>query len=316
MNVAFATGQALPLRAQHASLTSARRSAHPTVARMSLAEDVKRGGTALAVAAAIVLGSDALPLTAQAAFPDTAPDTLFFDEAGVVGKSSASLAAKGLASVQTRTGFNVFFVLPKSVPYGESPADYAKELFQTWNGGEKDVIVVGGTKVARAGVYAGAEAAKFVTADIAESIGTETYAQRAGEEAYGSAVLAVNNRIIPVLSGEADPGPPAIANTERVATFKTKAETNAQRGKYIKIVGGGKPICIKLLWEILFVVSDACPCQYSKANFGRDIFFVLLLSFVTCPLVYGTSSCPVYRAVRSHHTDTLVHCQIGWPSRP
>jgi uncharacterized protein len=258
MHAAFASGQALSLRSKNAPSLSARsRVSRPAAASMSLADDVKRGGAVLAMAAALALGPGPLTQHALAEFPGTAPEQLFFDEAGVVAKSSAALAAKGLAAVQKSTGFNVYFVMPKAVPYGDSPAEYAKELFEAWDSGPKDVVIVGGTKVARAGVYAGDDAAKLITPNIAESIGAETYAVRAGEEAYGPAVLDVNNRLIPVLSGEADPGPPAVTMKETMGNFKTKAETNAQRGKYIKIVGGGK-----------FDVSCARECTMSDICFA------------------------------------------------
>ena len=54
---------------------------------------------------------------------------------------------------------------------------------------------------------------------------------------YGGAVNDVNNRLIALLNGEKDPGAPDMAAREVVQNFKTKSETDAQRGKYVKVVG-------------------------------------------------------------------------------
>ncbi len=54
---------------------------------------------------------------------------------------------------------------------------------------------------------------------------------------YGGAVNDVNNRLIALLNGEKDPGALDMAAREVVQNFKTKSETDAQRGKYVKVVG-------------------------------------------------------------------------------
>lgn len=195
-----------------------------------LASAIPAGLQAAAIAAAVAVA----PLAAHAL---DAPKTLFYDEASVVPKGTTTLAEKALGSVAANTGYVVHFVVSNDIPYEETVDEYARELFSDWGGGAKDVVVVGGVKVARAGIACGEEAAKLVTKEIADSIGNETYAVRAGVESYGGAVLDVNNRLVAVLSGEADPGPPKMSSNEVVGTYKTKQETNAQRGKYIKIVG-------------------------------------------------------------------------------
>jgi uncharacterized protein len=211
--------------------------------------------TLTAAALSLSLSLSLAPLPASAAFPDTPPDSLFFDEAGIVARGQAGLAEKALAALQTRDGFTVRFVLPKALPYGETPAEYAKELFDAWAGGPADVVIVGGVKVARAGVFAGEKAAALLTPTIAESLGNDTYAVKAGEESYGGAVLDVNNRLISVLDGEKDPGPPVVNINETIQNFKTKSETQSQRGKYIKVVGAVLAISfiapiIQTLWYI------------------------------------------------------------------
>lgn len=236
--LAFTNIAPLPLRhgLAHTSVSRASR-AHAFkgtgTPSMTLKDNVRVGAAALALAATVAT----TPMSALAAFPDSPPSTLFYDAAGVVQKSSAGLAEKALAGIQTRDSYTVRFVVVKSLPYNSTLDEYAKDLHQTWGCGPSDVVIVGGTKVARAGVYVGDEAAKRLTPQIAESLGNETYAVKAGVESYSSAVLDVSNRLIPVMDGEMDPGAPGIAVRESVQTYKTKGETSAQRGKYIKVVG-------------------------------------------------------------------------------
>lgn len=91
--------------------------------------------------------------------------------------------------------------LVRSIPYGTGPQEYAEQLYKNWNLGSKDMVIVAGIKVARAGLAAGDDVARLLPRDVAESICNETYALRAGEEAYSSAVLDVSNRLVPILNG-------------------------------------------------------------------------------------------------------------------
>lgn len=202
----------------------------PRRARASLAS-LAGAARGAALAAALV----AAPLNVHAL---GLPATLFVDDAGgAVPRTTAAVAEATLQKVAAKTGFAVHFVVTQNLPFGETVDDYARELFEEWGGGARDVVVVGGTKIARAGVVAGDEAAKFLTKEIAASVGTETYALKAGAESYGSAVFDVNNRLAAVLSGAEDPGAPKEDEREATATYKTKAETKSNKGKYIKVVG-------------------------------------------------------------------------------
>ncbi|KAA8498193.1 UPF0603 protein [Porphyridium purpureum] len=193
-----------------------------------------------AVAVGAVMGAAVAGSTggmALAEVPSSKPVALLIDDANVVTKSAQPIVEKAYVTLKNNTGFEVHFVTVRSFGGTSEPNEYANDLFASWGLGDKDVLVVGGTKVARAGIAAGAEAKKLLTDDIIASIGNETFALKARQEAYTASVLDVNNRLLPILYGKADPGPPLIQRESAEGTFKTKAETEVNKTKYWTIFG-------------------------------------------------------------------------------
>lgn len=177
---------------------------------------------------------------ALAELPSSVPSAPLFDDASAVNKGNQQLFNRAADAMLTNTGYRVHFVVLPSLPFGQTPTEYAADLAAQWGLGDKDVLFVSSVKLSRAGCFVGADEQlqRLLTPDVAKSIAEETYAVAAADERVSSAVLDVSNRLIPVLGGEKDPGPPVIVNTEVVQTFKTKQETKNDRSKYIKVVGG------------------------------------------------------------------------------
>lgn len=121
--------------------------------------DTKLLASALPPAAAATAMALALLTTvtasdmARAEFPDTPPATIFFDEANVVPPASETQIVKSLTKLGESSGLKVRFVMMRSLPYGTLPQEYADELFNEWGLGDKDVLFVGGSKVARGGKW-------------------------------------------------------------------------------------------------------------------------------------------------------------------
>lgn len=189
-----------------------------------------------ATGAAVALVSLSGAVSSLAEVPTTLPPGLFFDEASLVPKSSASMFSKAASNISKSAAINLRFAMVRSLPYAETPDEYASELAGEWGLGDSDVLFVASPKLARAGVYVGSNAAGRLTPEIAESVANETYAVQAGVERYGAAVLDVSNRLIPVLTGEKDPGPPDLAAREVVQNYKRKSETSKERSKYVTVV--------------------------------------------------------------------------------
>ena len=179
-----------------------------------------------------------LSTSVHAEIPNTAPSTSLYDEAEVIQKGNEELFSTAATAIESSTGIRVKFVMAKTVPYGETPTEYANELFHEWKLDENDVLLVASPKLARAGLAAGSNAAQTLTPTIIESICNETYSLKAGDERYGAAILDVSNRLIPILNGKQDPGPPDLSTKEVVQNFKTKQQTSQGRNKYVVVVGG------------------------------------------------------------------------------
>lgn len=194
------------------------------------------GQGAAAALAAIAIAGSAYGGVALADVPATVPDNVLYDDAGVVQKGTESLFEKAMEKITAAEGFHVRFVMAKSLPFGDSPDDYASELFTQWGLSDNDVLLVASPKLARAGAKVGSNVAPRLTPEIVSSLCNETYALKAGDESYSSAILDVSNRLIPVLGGRSDPGPPDMSAREVVQTYKTKQETSNQRSKYVIIV--------------------------------------------------------------------------------
>eukprot|EP00189_Rhodosorus_marinus_P009218 CAMPEP_0184753178 /NCGR_PEP_ID=MMETSP0315-20130426/43967_1 /TAXON_ID=101924 /ORGANISM="Rhodosorus marinus, Strain UTEX LB 2760" /LENGTH=273 /DNA_ID=CAMNT_0027232547 /DNA_START=562 /DNA_END=1383 /DNA_ORIENTATION=+ len=196
-------------------------------------ELISKSTAALAIAAALALGGSH---SAIADVPDSIPNTFFLDDAGVVQKANGGYVEKALKKLEENTGFKVHFVITRYLPSLQDPTEYAEEVFQQWKCGANDVVIVAGSKIAKAGVYAGSDAGKLLSTEIAASIGSETFPFKAREEAFSLAANDVSNRVVAVLSGKEDPGAPKVVRESGDGTFKTKDETEKGKKKYTTVV--------------------------------------------------------------------------------
>mmetsp|Transcript_36672 Transcript_36672/g.86765 ORF Transcript_36672/g.86765 Transcript_36672/m.86765 type:complete len:263 (+) Transcript_36672:287-1075(+) len=174
------------------------------------------------------------PLVSQA-ISEVKPATNILDESGSLTKSSVSYLEKAMQKLKETSGTDVYFVSIRSLPFETEPNQYAEELFQKWNLGEKDVVVVLANKIARAGIFYG-NGVTSLTKEMTKSIGEETYPFKAKEEQYSSAALDVSNRIVSILSNKGDPGPPTLIRENSSSNFKSAKATEQQRSKYVAII--------------------------------------------------------------------------------
>jgi len=162
-----------------------------------------------------------------------------------INYSAISYIEKSLIKIKETNQTEVFFVSVRNLPYGTDPQEYAKDLFQKWGLGDKDVIVVLVNKLSKAGIFYGSQV-NTLTNEIVQSICNETYTLKAKDEQYSSAALDVNNRLVSLLLGKGDPGSPSINRLNNSSNFKSAKKTEESRSKYIAI--------ISILLIIAFVV--------------------------------------------------------------
>lgn len=179
------------------------------------------------------------------AIPETNPQQNIIDESGNLTKSSVSYIEKSLLKIKETTQIEVYFISVRNLPYGTDPQEYAKNLFEKWGLGDKDVVVVLVNKLSKAGIFYGSQISGL-TDEIVQSICNETYTLKAKDEQYSSAALDVNNRLVSILLGKGDPGSPLSNRVSSSSNFKSAKKTEESRSKYIAIIA--------ILLVIAFVV--------------------------------------------------------------
>jgi uncharacterized membrane protein YgcG len=169
------------------------------------------------------------------ALPEIKPENLIVDDSGILNKSSLSFLEKNSQKVLEVSGSKLYIVSIRTLPYGEDPSEFTKNLFSKWELKNNDVLVVLVNKIAKGTVYAGSDI-KVLNETVIKSIGEETFSFKAKEEQYSSAAIDVSNRIVSILTNKGDPGPPSINRVNDSSNFKSAKVTEERRSKYVAII--------------------------------------------------------------------------------
>lgn len=146
-----------------------------------------------------------------------------------------------LNNLVNQTGQEVRFVTIRRLDYGETIQGITDKLFDKWfptpESQANQTLVVLDNLTNNAAVHVGSEAARLVTESIAKSIVEETMMipLQQGDK-YNQAVLEAGDRLIAVLSGQPDPGPPVVNTIAAESTF-TKAEDTDDANATLWVVG-------------------------------------------------------------------------------
>merc|ERR1712176_953963 len=115
------------------------------------------------------------------------------------------------------------------------------------------LIVTSGNEGA---IAAGETFQSKIPGDLVDSIEQANIPFFLGEEKANEATISSVTRIVNSVLGQADPGPPAEAKVQVGSNYKTYAEVDNKRDKYITVVGG--------LLVIAFVVPMIQFWGYTK----------------------------------------------------
>jgi uncharacterized membrane protein YgcG len=169
------------------------------------------------------------------ALPEVKPEKLIIDDSGILTKSSLSFLEKNSQKVLEVSGSKLYIVSIRTLPYGEDPSEFTKNLFSKWELKSNDVLVVLVNKIAKGTVYTGSDI-KGLNETVIKSIGEETFSFKAKEEQYSSAAIDVSNRIVSILTNKGDPGPPSINRVNDSSNFKSAKVTEERRSKNVAII--------------------------------------------------------------------------------
>jgi uncharacterized protein len=196
----------------------------------------------------IAIGTLTLPAQATAVYEIPAVSagvpTWIVDKADVLSLSTKGTVKGTLEQLAKQTGKEVRFVTIHRLDYGDTIQTFTDKLFKKWFPTEavqaNQALIVLDNVTNTVGIQAGTEVKSTLTDAIATSLTTETMQTplRSGNK-YNQAFSDAADRLVPVLSGQADPGPPVVISTPEVGRTYLKAEeTEANRTNFLTIVIG------------------------------------------------------------------------------
>lgn len=191
-----------------------------------------------------LLGTASASATGVYSMPNLAAgdDTWVVDQATALSRVTRNEISGELQALAQVTGTEVRFVTLHRLDYGETAATFADKLFQKWfptpEAQANQVLLVLDNVTNTAAVKTGPEVPASLTEEIASSVAQETLMTplRQGNK-YNQAFLDASDRLVAVLSGEADPGPPVIEDTVQTeGTFARAEETDDRSATVIVVV--------------------------------------------------------------------------------
>ncbi|MBD2461753.1 TPM domain-containing protein [Oscillatoria sp. FACHB-1407] len=164
------------------------------------------------------------------------------DEADILSRLTEGNVSGSLGDVAKQTGNEVRFVTIHRLDYGETIESFTNQLFEKWFPTPEEqanqVLMVLDNVTNTSAIQTGAAVKESLPDDIAESIAQETLLAplRKGNK-YNQAFSDAGDRLVAVLSGQPDPGPPVIvANVQTEGTFATPEETK-QSNATVWVIG-------------------------------------------------------------------------------
>ncbi|MBE9247757.1 TPM domain-containing protein [Dolichospermum sp. LEGE 00240] len=185
-----------------------------------------------------------LPAAATGVYeiPSLTADTWILDQGDVISRLNEGQISKAFQDLAQKTGNEARIVTIHRLDYGETPESFAKGLFSKWfpTAAEQanQVLLLVDTVTNRMTLLSGDNVKSLLTDSIAESVVEETLgtALREGNK-YNQGFLDVSDRLVAILSGQADPGPPELKETVQVEGTFTKAEETDQGNATAWVVG-------------------------------------------------------------------------------
>ncbi|TAF05248.1 MAG: YgcG family protein [Nostocales cyanobacterium] len=165
--------------------------------------------------------------------PNLIPDTWVVDEGDVISRFNEGQISSAFKDLAKETGNEVRIVTIHRFDYGETPESFAKGLFTKWfptpEAQANQAILVIDTVTNGATMISGDQVKSLLTDEIANSVTEQTLgaALRNGNK-YNQGFLDVRDRLVAVISGKPDPGPPEEKETIQVEGTFTKAEDTSK----------------------------------------------------------------------------------------
>ncbi|MEO1430674.1 MAG: TPM domain-containing protein [Cyanobacteria bacterium J06632_19] len=174
--------------------------------------------------------------------PNLTSDTWIVDEADLISRFNEGKISSAFDELAKQTGNEVRIVTIRRLDYGETPESFTKALFEKWFPSEEaqanQTLLMIDSVTNGTAIITGDKVKSIMPDDIAESVASETVQVplRNGNK-YNQAILDAKERLVAVLSGEPDPGPPEVNNEINVEGTFTKAEDTDRGSATVWVVG-------------------------------------------------------------------------------
>lgn len=186
----------------------------------------------------------AIPALATGVYniPNLTSDTWIVDEADLISRFNEGKISSSFDELAKQTGNEVRIVTIRRLDYGETPESFTKALFEKWfptkEAQANQTLLMIDSVTNGTAIVTGDKVKSVMPDDIAESVASETVLVplRNGNK-YNQAFLDAQERLVTVLSGEPDPGPPEVTNEVQTEGTFTKAEETDQGNATAWVIG-------------------------------------------------------------------------------
>ena len=174
--------------------------------------------------------------------PNLTSDTWVVDEADLISRFNEGKISTAFDELAKQTGNEVRIVTIRRLDYGETPESFAKALFEKWfptkEAQSNQTLLAIDSVTNGTAIVTGDKVKSVMSDDIAQSVASETVLVplRNGNK-YNQALLDAQERIVTVLSGEPDPGPPVVIDDVQTEGTFTKAEETDRPNATAWVIG-------------------------------------------------------------------------------
>ncbi|MEA5533194.1 photosystem II repair protein Psb32 [Crocosphaera sp. XPORK-15E] len=157
--------------------------------------------------------------------------TWVVDQANTISLSNENELSNQLSKLAENTGKEVRLIAVRRLDYDTTIKSLADDIFSKWyptpEAQANQIILVVDTFTNNTALRQGDATKSLLTDDIATSIVKETVAFPLRDGAkYNQAFLDASDRLVAVLSGDPDPGPPATQEINIESTFTSAEDTD------------------------------------------------------------------------------------------
>ncbi|HEY9693478.1 MAG TPA: TPM domain-containing protein [Oculatellaceae cyanobacterium] len=164
------------------------------------------------------------------------------DKADVLSRVVKGKINGALDKLATNTGNQVRMVTVYRIDYGETADGFADKLFDKWfptpEAKAHQTLLVLDSLTNNTAIRTGDAVKSIMSDEIANSVASETVLVplREGDK-YNQALTDASDRLVAVLSGNPDPGPPVVQDNVQVGrTYKTAEETDTGNSTILVVV--------------------------------------------------------------------------------